>query len=73
LLHAQRDRLNVVNERAIYTARLFGLSTSVKVRVALSVLALGGWVRPAPKREGEAPGRQRGDWEVNPQLWQDRP
>lgn len=35
---------------------------------ALAELAEAGWVREAPDRAGERPGRRRKDWAVNPAL-----
>lgn len=39
-----------------------------RMELALLELSAAGWVRPAPSRDGGAPGRARKDWAVNPAL-----
>ena len=38
------------------------------VMAALRVLEDGGWIRPAPFRQGQTPGRLSTDYEVNPRV-----
>lgn len=49
-------------------ARLPGLKEADKVRLALETLEDADWLRRAPSRQGETPGRQRGDYLVNPKI-----
>ena len=39
-----------------------------RYEAALAELAEAGWVREAPVRAGDRPGRRRKDWAVNPAL-----
>jgi len=45
-----------------------GIPTAERTEVALAELAEAGWCRPAPGRAGEAAGRPRKDWAMNPAL-----
>ena len=40
------------------------------VDAALEVLREAGWVRPVPVRDGTAHGRQRKDYEINPEVYE---
>jgi hypothetical protein len=48
--------------------RLPGLRDAADVREAAEVLQDAGWLRPAPSREGNRPGRNKSDFAVNPKL-----
>lgn len=45
-----------------------GIATAERIDAALADLAAGEWCRPAPSRAGDAPGRTRKDWAMNPAL-----
>jgi hypothetical protein len=45
-----------------------GIGDADRLNAALRELADADWLRSAPAREGKTPGRQRGDWLVNPRL-----
>ncbi len=64
-----KDKLTVVNAREIRRVwRLPGLATSTKINDALEVLLDADILRPAPSRQGDTPGRNRSDFEVNPRM-----
>lgn len=48
--------------------RLPGLKTADAVKDALELLAEADWLRAAPTRQGDSPGRQRSDFLVNPKV-----
>ncbi|HEV7267246.1 MAG TPA: DUF3987 domain-containing protein [Falsiroseomonas sp.] len=65
----QNPRLEVLNAKAL--RRMAGgpnIPTAERMDAALAELAAAGWCRPAPVRAGDAPGRARKDWAVNPAL-----
>lgn len=65
-----RERPTLVNVSSIRDgARLPGLRESDPVKQACRFLADARWLLP-PADTGQA-GRPRGDWEVNPRLWQE--
>ena len=64
-----RNGVESINARKLRReARLPGLTTAGAVVAALDYLEEAGWVWPAPSREGDKPGRPRGDYIVNPKL-----
>ncbi len=66
-----KNRPTVVNARKIRREwRIPGLLISTKIADALDVLIDADILRPAPSRQGDAPGRNRSDFEVNPRLWE---
>ncbi|MGI8839894.1 MAG: DUF3987 domain-containing protein [Caulobacteraceae bacterium] len=73
LRHIRDAGEGTVNARALARLRLPARRSADQVRAALDVLAEGGWCRFAGGREGDRPGVQRGDWEINPLLWGARP
>lgn len=65
----QRTIPATLNARALF--RQQGrppIGSPARLAAALDVLAEAGWVRPAPAREGDQPGRPRADFAVNPAL-----
>jgi hypothetical protein len=66
IIGTRPERLNVSEIRD--EARLQGLRESDPVKAACRFLAEAGWLRELP-RSGTA-GRPRGDWVVNPRLWE---
>lgn len=70
----RKEGHRAVNGRQIRrTWCLPGLKSPEKVMAALGVLQEGHWLRPAPSRQGETPGRRSSDFEVNPRAWEARP
>jgi hypothetical protein len=81
----ERDRLAAVAARWIIKTRptlinardfrrkanLPGLRETEKVKMALEVLVDANWLRHAPTRGGDSPGRARDDYTVNPKLRSD--
>lgn len=64
-------RARTINARTIRREwGLSGLTTANAVNEALGRLEAAGWVRRIGGREGDTPGRERADWEVNPKLWE---
>jgi putative DNA primase/helicase len=51
------------------TAGLPGLREANVVRDAIDALVEASWLRPAPSRNGDNPGRQRSDFIVNPAIY----
>jgi hypothetical protein len=64
----QRPLPKLVNVRTVQRVRLPLLREVEKVREAINVLIDADWLTPAPSRAGTTPGRQRGDYAVNPRL-----
>lgn len=65
----QHPRPETLNAKAL--RRMAGrpnIPTAERMDAALVELAAAGWCRPAPARAGDAPGRTRKDWAVNPAL-----
>jgi Protein of unknown function (DUF3987) len=73
LRHIRHEGERTVNARALQRAKLPGLRSADRMHDALDALSEGGWARFLGGREGAATGRQRGDWEINPALWEARP
>lgn len=71
LLKAIRQRRpEKLNAREIYKHwRLQGLREPAAVNTALIFLHDSGWILPAPTRAGDTAGRQKADWDINPELW----
>ena len=66
-----RERPLVVNVSAIRDrARLPGLRETEPVKQAVRYLEEAGWLHPA--NELGRPGRPRGDWTVDPRVWECR-
>lgn len=64
-----RNRLARVNAGDVRRRwRLPGLKTADAVREALELLVEAEWLRPDPSRQGDAGGRQRSDYLVNPRA-----
>jgi len=64
-----KHRPRTINARKLRReTRLPGLKEAEKVRLALEALEDADWIRRAPTRQGETPGRQRDDYIVNPKL-----
>jgi putative DNA primase/helicase len=64
-----KHRLKALNARDLRrTAGLPGVRDADAVKEALEALVEASWLRPAPSREGHNPGRQRGDYLVNPAI-----
>ena len=64
-----RNRIDRINARKLYRqAKLPGLTSAKAVNAALDYLEEAACVWPAPSRVGDRPGRQRGDYIVNPKL-----
>jgi hypothetical protein len=62
-------RASSFNARGLrQVARLPGLRDAAAMNDALLVLLDAGWVRPAPARAGDWPGRYRMDYQVNPAI-----
>jgi Protein of unknown function (DUF3987) len=60
--------LNPLNERDLYQKRGFAWARDARRRAAaLAVLKDVGWLRAA---EADGRGRPRGDWSVNPRIWE---
>ena len=69
LKQIRRRRDRTVNAKAVYRNwSLPGLAAAKATNAALEALSVAGWVRPF--RDARI-GRPRGDWEVNPQLWEE--
>ena len=69
----RKERHRTINVRQIRrTWCLPGLKAPEKVMAAIRVLEEGGWTRPAPSRQGQTPGRQSSDYEVNPRILETR-
>jgi hypothetical protein len=69
LRHLRREpQVSTINVTELRRA-VPGLRETEDVKAVLEALQKGGWVRPAPARQGHSKGRQRGDWAVNPILW----
>ena len=66
LVHQRPERINVSLIRD--AARLTGLRESDPIKQASRALEEAGWLRAAPFT-GQA-GRPRGDYLVNPRLWE---
>ena len=65
-----REQRHDFNARSVYReAGLPGLNTADKMGLAIKELEAACWIRPAPSRAGEAPGRQRADFVVNPAIF----
>ncbi len=65
-----KNKLTVVTAREIRRAwKMPGLATGAKVNDALDVLLDADILRPAPSRQGDTPGRNRSNFEVNPRIW----
>jgi hypothetical protein len=65
----QNPRPEVLNARALRrTPSGPGIVTADRIEAALDDLAAAGWCRPSPWRAGDAPGRPRKDWTMNPKL-----
>jgi hypothetical protein len=59
----------VINARAIRKAAVVPASKDVeRYDAALAELGEAGWLREAPARAGQNPGRRRKDWQVSPKL-----
>lgn len=69
LLRQPAPRPEVLNAKAL-RRMADGPSTPTPERMdaALSDLAAAGWLRPAPGRAGETPGRTRKDWTLHPAI-----
>jgi hypothetical protein len=50
------------------SAGLPGLREADVVREAIEALVEASWLRPAPSRKSDSPGRQRADYLVNPSI-----
>jgi hypothetical protein len=62
-------RPDILNARALRRmAHGPGIPTAARIEAALTELAELGLLRAAPRREGDAPGRRRADWAVNPAV-----
>ena len=66
-----RERSEVVNARDIRRRwKLPGLRTAERMSAALKALEEAWWLLPTQTREGETRGRQRTDYQVNPQVFE---
>ncbi len=65
----QDARPAVVNAKALRRAANGpGIPTAERMDAALAEAEAAGWCRPAPARAGDAAGRKRKDWAMNPVL-----
>ena len=67
-LMAQRPLPAIVNARGLRHASALPTRQPARVDAALAELAEANWVREAPARAGDQPGRRRKDWAINPAL-----
>ena len=69
----RKERHQTINVRQIRrTWCLPGLKAPEKIMAAIRVLEEGGWTRPAPSRQGQTPGRQSSDYDINPRVLETR-
>lgn len=66
ILKHRPNRVNAGDIRRHW--RLPGLKTAEAVKDAMDWLVDADWLRPAPVRSGDTPGRQRSDFLINPAL-----
>jgi hypothetical protein len=65
----QRAMPDVLNPRQLRDLKGGpSIPDAARLKAALAVLAEAGWVRPAPARDGDTPGKPRADNAVNPNL-----
>ncbi|WP_294211363.1 DUF3987 domain-containing protein [uncultured Sphingomonas sp.] len=67
ILKGNLERINARND-VQRNSKLPTLKTSQDVDAALEALMDAGWLREAPSRQGDAPGRQKKDYLVNPAV-----
>lgn len=67
--YLQKHRLKTLNARDLRrTAGLPGLRDAEPVKEAIEALVEASWLRPAPTRNSDTPGRQKADYIVNPAI-----
>ena len=67
-----KQRLTRINKRTLkqspHKSRLPGLRSADTMNRVIDCLVDAGWLMPSPSREGATPGREKGDYIVNPAV-----
>jgi len=66
-----KHRSKKVNKRSLYRdAKIQGIRSATDAQMVIDELVESGWLIPLPSREGDSTGRNKGDFVVNPRVWQ---